>query len=402
MKRDEPKDVEGAEPALEALVADAFAKRGELPPTTEAEVLAAMADGVEHEGELPASLAAPSFERASAHASAQTSERAPASAGAASQRVVSLDDLRRQREKLKARPSWASHAVTFGLGAAAAAALLVSTRPRPTEPSTDPAAGVPTTSASTPIEAPPAPLSIPAVTACAGECCAGSACAAAKGELRKCVGGKTCLGCEESPTAAYRVRIGNLVPARKTEPERLRSVDLCVRVGASAWSCEPAVQEVTARPEGRTLPTVVSAADLRQSIELELRTRGVKEALGGWRESVRVGPTVLCHGLGALITTEKKDDLGSVAITLDDTHFVELARSAEVSELKAARRGFLFADVVPSLVETKGAGRERFALTVGPLDKVVADRLRWAVLEGKREAQVSLGADYVGSPQALP
>lgn len=392
--RPEPSDDE-----LESLVADALVQRGELAPTTEDEVREAeRALSAEEEPPLPASLEvlpdAPARRRAR--------ESAPHEPGAVSQKVVSLDEVRRTRDEKRGLP-WA-HAGTFALGAAIAAATLLYVKtPATDKPVSDPGAGTgPGPSASASASASPR-IEIPAVRTCAADCCAGSACNAAEGELKKCSGGRACISCDASADTsnAFRVRLGALSPTAKLDAANLDTLDVCARVGGGEWACLPARSEPSAQPDLRALPKLASSADLSAGVELELRVRGQKQALGRWRDSVRMSPTLLCRGAGALIADEKDEHLGSVALLLEDTHYVELARGADVADLEARGHAFELADVTAGVVETEKQGAERFALTIGPFDKGTAERLRWSFLEKKQQATVVLGADYAGAPRLL-
>jgi hypothetical protein len=198
------------------------------------------------------------------------------------------------------------------------------------------------------------------------------------------------------------VRIGNLLPTKLVDPAALPAYDICARISGSPWSCEPAYADAAARPEGRTLPFTATADDLAAGMELELRERGRKQAVGRWRDAVRVGPTVLCRGVGVLVATEKEEHLGSLSLFLEDAHFVEMARDADVGPLQDRRARLAFADVVPSIVETRSPGAERFALMAGPFDGATAERLRWALVERGQSARVVLGGDYEGKPRRLP
>jgi hypothetical protein len=374
--------------ALERRVAAELVRRGELLPTTEAEVLAAEREGVEHEGDLP-----PALRRLGERSSPPRSHR-----------VVALDEVRRRRAE--ARSGWASHAGSFALGAAAAAALLLVTRDRTPTPLGDRrAAGGPsaTTSAAPPEVADEARIVIAPVTACGGPCCAGARCDAAKGELRRCASGRACIACDEGAEvkSAFRLRLGDLVPAAALSADAVRALDLCARVGGGAWSCAPARPEGGDGQGGRVLPGTITTADLAAGLDLELRPRGGKQVVGRWREAVRVGPTVLCHGAGALLANDRAD-LGSLSITLEPAHWVEIERAGATGPLRALRRRLELADVDPVLVETTSPGAARFALAVGPLDADVAERLRWALLDHGLDVRVTLGADHQGAPQKLP
>ncbi|HTJ85133.1 MAG TPA: hypothetical protein VL400_25630, partial [Polyangiaceae bacterium] len=114
---------------LDAAVADAFAKRGEMIPTRVDEVRAAEEDGVEDGVELPASLRAwrgGASEQKRAEPPPGVGASAPrrvrdaeGGSGAASERVVSLDELRRARAER--RGLGGSHVASFAVGLAVAA-----------------------------------------------------------------------------------------------------------------------------------------------------------------------------------------------------------------------------------------------------------------------------------------
>jgi len=374
---------------LDELVGSAMAREGQLFPTTEDEVGDAEKAGVDFEGDLPAELA---------------ELREPEEAPVASRRVVSLEEARRERaardEPTARGSSWATHLIAGALGAAAAAALFAwradlgeTTAPRP-------AGDPPATGSAEPVAL--SPIEIDPVTGCSLDCCAGAECSAAEGELRKCGSGRQCVLCDvgESDQSLYRVRIGRFFPSDKIETGKAKHLDLCARVGGSAWSCEPAWVEPTTETEWRHLPTLATAQDAAAGLELQLRFGGTKEVVGRWKSAVRINPTTLCRGIGVAIETEKEEHLGSLSFFLDDAHFVELERGDDFAELKAHRARFTFADVVPVVFET--TGKERFALTVGPLSKPAAELLRWALLEEGAEATLGLGNDYEGAPRPLP
>ncbi|MFS8071052.1 MAG: hypothetical protein ACMG6S_32185, partial [Byssovorax sp.] len=320
---------------------------------------------------------------------------------AASQQVVSIEDLRRAREEKRA--SWWTHAGTFALGAAVAAGTLLYLRAPRFETARQEPTGGPAGAVSAASE-PARRVVIPAVQPCRDACCAGSSCAAAQGELRACASGRTCVGCGDAPEAGsvYRLRMGSVSPTPLLHDTELEEVDLCVRVGGSPWLCEAAYADPTTRPQGRTLLTLVSAADVALGIELELRPRDSKQVMGRWRDGVRLGPTALCRGVGALLANEKQEHLGSVSLFLDDAHYVELARAADLESLRKRRAELEFNDVTPQLIETTRTGAERYALTVGPLSRPSAERLRWELLERSRSARVLLGEDYTGASKPLP
>lgn len=384
---------------LDRLVARSLVQKGELIPIEVDQVRAAEDDGVELEGELPESLRelgalGPSPKR--------LTQPADVHGPAVSQRVVSIDELRRARVE-KAESRW-SHLATFAIGAAVAAGVALFLRaPGPTAPQREQGGG-PEPAASASSEPTVERVSIPAVRSCSSDCCAGSACASAKGELKACASGRTCLACSEVPDskAAYRVRIANLVPTKLLDETPLAALDVCGRVLGGEWSCVPAYAEPKAVPDARAFSRLVSASDLASGLEIEVRPHGAKDVLGHWRDSVRLGPTVLCRGIGGLVTNDKDEHVGSLALVLEDPYFVELGRSADVDTLKKQRATLDFADVTPALVETTDQGARRFALVAGPFDPSTADKLRWSLLEKKQSATTVLGGDFVGTPSQLP
>jgi hypothetical protein len=297
----------------------------------------------------------------------------------------------------------ATHGLALAVGAAAATLLFVG---RPSDdraqPGGDTAPTVaPSASASAP--APALPMALPSVRGCE-DCCAGSSCAKAEGENRACATGRACVPCDEGQArdALYRVRVGNVVPTAAQRDARLDELDLCGRVVGGPWACEPAYLDAAQRPKGRAFEALVSPSDLAAGFELELRPRGQTKALAGWRDSVRVGPGVVCRGVGVLLASDGGEHFGSVSLVLDDAHFVEIGARGSIDAVKSLRNGLAFADVVPSIVELASDGAPAFALAAGPLDRRSAERLRWALLEGGVPARVTLGADHRGPGKPLP
>lgn len=150
------------------------------------------------------------------------------------------------------------------------------------------------------------------------------------------------------------------------------------------------------------MSVLATERDLAAALEVELRPVGSQAALARWKNSVRIGPTVLCRGIGVALANEKAQDLGTLPILLEDPYYVEFGRAADTASLRARRAQFDFADVVPSLVETSSLGDRKFALVVGPVDRAVAEKLRWALLDRKVDAATGLGADYVGALLRVP
>lgn len=374
---------------VEELLADAFAAKGDLIPTTEDEVRRAEAEGVEHEGELPESL------RALGPAPAP---RPPVTRGAP---VISLADARKRQNP------WLTHALAAAVGAAAAALLLLGQRQKPepgaTVPSSEPA---PPRADAAPVQD---PISLPAPSSCGSACCAGERCASAKGELASCSSGRKCIACgsDELTASRYRLRLGAFAPtelgAKAVAAAGAGGLELCVRVGSSEPACVPAQAKAEGAELWSLLPLIANAQDLLSGLVLEVRPRvaGAKP-IGEWKSPVQINPTVLCRGLSLKAKTAKDEALGVVSVFLEDAHYVELGRAASVAALVEARKRFVLADVTAKLFETKAAGEQKFSLVLGPMDKPNAERLRWAVLEQGRDARLSIGEDFVGDPKPLP
>ncbi|MEJ7729989.1 MAG: hypothetical protein WKG00_12305 [Polyangiaceae bacterium] len=382
--------------AVEELVARALVDRGELAPTTVGEVRAAEEQGVEFEGELPEALRQPPFAEPGAPRS-----RAADVLPAASERVVDLDAVRRARTPPRSS-SW-SHLATFMGGVAAAAAVALALRSTdPHHPVAEPRGG-PGPAPSTSAAALEAPIAVPAVRACGAGCCAGASCGDAKGELRSCLSGRACVGCETpDAAAAYEVLLANVAPAPALGGVPRETLDHCGRGAGAQWSCSPAYVEPAVSPAPRTLGRLASTADLSSGLEIELRPRGAGTAIGGWKDSVRLGATVLCRGLGVLLTNAKGEKLGSLAIALGDPYYVELGRSADVAALRGQRARLAFEDVTPFVIESEARDDRRYLLAAGPFDRATAERLRWALVERKVDASTVFGRDFVGTPLPLP
>jgi hypothetical protein len=372
--------------ALEALLADGFASRGELPPITEGEVERAELAGGEFEGELPEGLREyrPPEERPAREPGPPSSRSAP---------IASVRRIGPVRKGL------VSHALAAALGAAAAAALFMARGHRE-----GPTGGLPSSEPPPPRvdAAPEAKLAIGPVRRCA-PCCAGTECKGAAVDLKQCSSGRSCIACsnEELLDSRYRVRVGALAPtanAKALVDAAGKGFEICVRVGSSAFACGPAHADGDGERQWTVLPLAPSAQDALAGFELELRHRGAARALGRWQSPVPINATVLCKGLFIKPKTDTGETLGVVSAFLDDAHFVELMRSTRVDALVQHRQRFEFSDVRPSIFQTKD---ERFALVLGPVDKPSAERLRWAILEKGQSARVVEGFDHIGDPRPL-
>jgi len=379
--------------AIEALLGEAFSARGELLPTTEAEVARAERDGVEFEGELPESLR--SFgDRDRTAASVQGREVATRGNPA---EVVSLEGARARR-----RGRWVGYASAGVLGAAAASVFWIWAGSGPRDTDVLPA-GDPSSTAAPSAVAPP--LAIEAVRSCESPCCAGSSCAQAEGPLKECSSGRTCVPCslDHLRGSLYRVRVGSLAlsptGAELRDKERWGALDLCVRVGSSDASCVAAHVGAGTDEVWSNLPLAVSAQDLVAGFELDVRRKGGTAALATWKHAVVTNPTLLCRGLSVSPKQVGGAVIGTLSVFFSDAHFVELARGDTVPPLVDRARAFAFEDVSPEIYESTRQGGERFALVVGPLDKPASERLRWKLLDANVPATVTIGADHVGQPR---
>ena len=367
-------------PELDALVASAMGRRGDLIPTTTDEVLDA--GSLEFEGELPPSLRAYD----------------PPTTAAARQQSRSS----REAPRSNVLPIAVSFAFGAGIAAAASYAIFAG-RPDAREmPLADvssaerPGSSLGEPSASKPEE----PRAIGPVTTC-DDCCAGVQCSTAKPVLSSCPTGRTCVACSDdlAPDAAFRLRMGNFHSTKNVDARSLDALDVCVRVGGSPWSCEPAYLDATARPVGRVLPMVSRAEDLTSGVELELRLRGSEKVYGSWRSALRLGPNMFCRGIGVVLEDPKGEHLGGLSLFVEDAFYVEIARAPSVTALAEHRRKLAFADVVPAVIGSKSGGQ---VLVVGPLAKPTAEKLRALLLGAGEEVGITMGNDYTGSPQKLP
>lgn len=369
------------EERVEDLLADAFASKRELFPTTEAEVRRAEEEELEHEGELPPSL---------------QSWKPPKAT-----KVVTLAAEKRRRS------AWVTHGLAALLGAAAAAAVLFLARRPPVQ-----SGGTVPTSEPRPPKADAAPaeerVALPAVATCAAGCCAGERCSAAKAELSSCSSGRKCIACssEELAASRYRIRLGSFAPtaagAKAVVAAGGGGLELCVRVGSSEPACVPAHANSDRTEQWSLLPTVASAQDLLAGFVLQVRAKAQPgKAIAEWQSPVQVNPTVLCRGLSLRPKTAKDEALGVVSVFLEDAHYVELGRAGTVALLLALKSRVAPSDVPAKLFETRGLADQKFSLVLGPVDKPTADRLRWAALERGLEARLTIGEDHVGEPKPL-
>jgi hypothetical protein len=357
--------------ALEREVVRALRERGELIPTTDDEVRAAERELEGDEIELPESL-------------------------------QSYRGRRRAAPDVKRRP-WLGYATAGLIGAAAATFLLLVTRPEPPHDLTGAGRDLVRPSASTSASArvPPAPVPVVAQS-CSAQCCGGADCKRAPSELAQCPSGQACLECDTNASEGpYRLRLGAMILApgaeRLLEPDRAPPLELCVVAPGAPPACLPALSTGTSDETWRLLGRINSAQDLLSGLRIEVRRQGEPAALAFWTHPVVASPEVRCKGLAVQLRAGS-EIVGRLSVFVEQTHFVELARAPTLPELVTRRAEFSFEGIEPRVYETSEPGR-RFALVLGPLDRERAQALRWSVLERGKEASVSYGLDFVGTPQ---
>jgi hypothetical protein len=378
------RDREADDDALEGDIVRALAERGELIPTTEAEVLAAEQAGVA-DLELPERLRR--YDRAGrAEALARASERAP----------VHLRPLPVPRRAL-------GYAVSTALGALAAGLALTWLRKAPPPVVTSAGSELAPSSSHAPHAKPLVTLS----DACEKECCGGSACGNAPAALKACPSGQRCISCNsaEQPQGPYRLRFGTMILSEAgeavLEPKQGVPLDLCVSMAGTDIACLPALSDDTADDSWRLLDRVSSTQDLLSGLTVEVRRHGTTDALASWKHPVATTPDVFCKGLLIQPTNDEKI-VGRLSVFVEQTHFVELERAASVASLLAFQQRFEFRGVTPSIRETAQPDSEHFALVLGPLSKAQAESVRWSLLDGGSPAKTSYGLDFVGQPRQAP
>ena len=354
----------GPDQKMAKLIATGFAARGELIPTSEAEVERA-------EQELAAEI------------------RAAGATGPG--RRHSKGDERR----------WPS------LLAAAAAGALVATTAHHWRSDRMPGpsiAGEP--SRSQPVSASTGPHKVQLnenPSSCA-ECCAGSQCSRAHGELALCPSGRQCVGCSGPALTenSFRVRLGNLVltplGAKRRDDAHWAPLELCARAGSSEESCVPA------EPEGEPwskLPLVVSGPELLAGFELRARQKSSTDYLAKWSTPIAVNTEVLCRGIVAKPQLGPGEVLGTASVFLDETHYVESGRAPEVASLRSVPERYALGTLPAAVYETNAAKEGHFAFALGPFDKTTAEQLRARLLGAGGDAKVTLGSDFVGEPLAV-
>ncbi|HVJ15500.1 MAG TPA: hypothetical protein VM686_08665 [Polyangiaceae bacterium] len=315
------------------------------------------------------------------------------------------DGLReyRGRPRRPARPGvrgpWLGYGVAGLLGAAASTLLWLGLAPEKPHDLSGAGRDLVRPSASAPA---PRPTLING-SSCSNDCCAGKECRAATGELKECASGHTCVACAGRDDGPYRLRLGAMVLTEAGEallqPTSGAPLELCVSTPGATPTCLPALSSGTADDQWRLLDRVSSSQDLLSGLSVEVRRKGEPSALASWKYPVTVAPEVFCKGL-AIPLRQEKDVVGRVSAFVDQTHFVELGRAPTLAALRERRALFEFHGIEPRVYETTEASR-RFALVLGPFDKAQAQALRWAALEGDKEAAIVFGLDFKGAPQPL-
>jgi hypothetical protein len=145
---------------------------------------------------------------------------------------------------------------------------------------------------------------------------------------------------------------------------------------------------------GRLLTTISRAEDLISSVEIELRLRGASKAYGAWRSGIKLGPNVMCKGLGVVLEDDSGRDLGGLSVFLEDVFYVELARAASAEELLQKKRSIQFADLEATVIATTANDEQRYVLALGPFDRELAERVQLEMAANSLGASVTLGADY--------
>lgn len=412
----------GEDAALLDELGRALTTSGELLPLSEEEVerLEAELGTADLDADLPESLR--QYHPPSELAQLESERPEPLTAGPDSRAGGDLIRLSERRPAAVQR-SILSHLVALTVGAAAATALFVaggSQRTSGGAPSSEPA--IPLQDAGHDAHA---PIRLVQPSGCAKGCCAGSACSQpdlqrapppttgpAPGEaLKQCSSGRTCVPCSGLDTTRYRVRTGALMPTdygrKLMAPARSGQLELCFRAGSSREYCVDAHPASDQDQSWRDLGLVVAAPDLIGGLGVTVRWKGAERPLASWSSPIKVNPTLLCNGLSVRPKTEAGELIGVASVFLMDTHYVQLARAQQTSELEALAARYSFDNLAPKLFElsespTADAGATaRFALALGPFSEAQAEALRWQVLNQGGRAQLVLGGDYHGAGRGL-
>ncbi|MFO0549511.1 MAG: hypothetical protein U0271_14055 [Polyangiaceae bacterium] len=363
---------------LDGLVDDAL---GPLFPTTEAEVERAEASGVER-AELPASLA-------KYRPVDRTVERAkPAPESPAVRAAV-----------LSPRGGWrtvATHGVAVALGLAAGAALLTIVRSTPQPIGRTGETAGPSASAQTNAATATGPIDLLDVDRCA-ECCAGSSCSAAPADLSTCPSGASCIACsgEQLLAQEYRLKLGSFIPSELGKKALENGpLEVCARVGASENRCAPARSDAKGE-RWLDIPLTLTGGEALGGVTVSLRYVGAKQMIGEWYGAVSVTAGLLCKGMFIQPALKNGDVLGTMSLFMSDAYFVELASGAATSELVARAEQYRVSRA-PMIRETTRPGDGRFVLTLGPMPKSQAERIRWTLVDRGYQGKLSLGDDFVG------
>ncbi len=320
-------------------------------------------------------------------------------------------ESRQQREPTPTsnvvRLPWVSSTVGFVVGAAAATLLWVSQKPPVDGPLVGSGPGELTSSPS----AEPAPTSLTLSDSCSDSCCAGSACPSAAGsELASCASGRSCVACDlgaaDGARSVYKVRLSSIAlndPGREWLNQQglaLQNLQLCVSAQGKDLGCRSALEAPDDLLQWSSLPTATTRSQLVGGFRLRL-VQGSK-TVASWSAPIQVSAETLCRGIAAKPSVDDGTVIGRVSAFFDETNFVELARSEDVTELVAQQARYQAEGPGaprPKIYETTKDGNERFALVLGPLTAEQAESLRWSLLEQKQPVTLSFGDDYRGRPR---
>lgn len=341
-------------------------------------------DGAQHE----------SHARVTGPPSEQSSRRAKENESTASN-VTSLGERRRSHAL--------RYALGFALGAAAATFVWLQQQPE-SEVAPPPIAGVPTELEPTP-QPPKGKAKIDLSTVCVG-CCGGSQCKSAPEAMRTCPSGRSCVECEAADERnVFKLRLSavGLTDEGKSwlkENEMdLGALSVCANVQGRKLGCRSAAGDAQDLVKWWSLPVTTTTPQLIGGLGVELKQSPEGMSFASFDSAVTVSADTLCRGVAARLALPDGRIIGKVSAFLDDTHFVELARASSVPELLRHKEQYEVSGGVADVYEANAGEAERFVLAIGPLGRGAAHRTRWQLLEQEREATITFGDDYVGSPR---
>jgi hypothetical protein len=196
------------------------------------------------------------------------------------------------------------------------------------------------------------------------------------------------------------LRIGRLAPSATgkflLDKSPGKALETCVRVASSPLSCVSAYAGSDDEEAWVSLPLTATSADLLAGITVQLRFVGDEDPMAEWRYPVESSVAVLCNGLAVKLKLPDGEIVGSLSMFLDDAYYVELGRGKLPSELTRRLSTLQFKGASPNLFETDAVESNRYALSIGPVDKATAEAAKWSVLRQGGDAKIVLGFDYRG------